>query len=114
MQRLIDLYAEGRETLATRDEEIRELRATLESTREQLGAMTLPPSLAEEVRLQHAAIAGSSVGMFMRSGTTDWRPRVEIQWADSADVPWTESDRQRVTDWLRLRLAAPALEVINM
>lgn len=113
MQRLIDLYAEGRETLATRDEEIRELRATLESTREQLGAMTLPPSLAEEVRLQHAAIAGASVGMFMRSGTTDWRPRVEIQWVDSAEVPWTPADQLRVTDWLRLRLAAPTLEVAN-
>ena len=113
MQRLIDLYAEGRETLATRDEEIRELRATLESTRDQLGAMTLPPSLAEEVRLQHAAIDGASVGMFMRSGTTDWRPRIEIQWMDSTEVPWTEADRLRVADWLRLRLAAPTLEVAN-
>lgn len=114
MQRLIDLYAEGRETLATRDEEIRELRATLESTREQLGAMTLPPSLAEEVRLQHPAIIEASVGMFMRSGTTDWRPRVEIQWLDSAEVPWTPADQLRVTEWLRLRLAAPTLEVLNI
>lgn len=114
MQRLIDLYAEGRETLATRDEEIRELRATLESTREQLGAMTLPPSLAEEVRLQHPAIIEASVGMFMRSGTTDWRPRVEIQWLDSAAVPWTPADQLRVTEWLRLRLAAPTLEVLNI
>lgn len=114
MQRLIDLYAEGRETLATRDEEIRELRATLESTREQLGAMTLPPSLAEEVRLQHPAIIEASVGMFMRSGTTDWRPRVEIQWLDSAEVPWMPADQLRVTEWLRLRLAAPTLEVLNI
>ena len=113
MQRLIDLYSDGREDLAARDSEIRNLRAELESTRSQLGLMTLPESLADEVQLQHPAIASAGVGMFRTAGTSSWAPRVEVVWKDSASVPWSAADQQRIGEWLRLRLAQPDLAVIH-
>ena len=113
MQRLIDLYSEGREALSARDAEIRSLRESLRQAESQLGQVTLPPSLAEEVQLQHAAITGAGVGMFRHSGASDVRPRVEITWADSATTAWTTADQERVAAWLRLRLAQADLDIVH-
>jgi hypothetical protein len=113
MQRLIDLYSDGRETLANRDLEIQQLRAQLEDVQTQLGRMTLPESLADEIKLQHPGIAQAGVGMFRTSGGDRWAPRVEVLWQDSLMQPWTTTDQHRVSEWLRLRMQLPELKIVH-
>ena len=69
MTRLIDLYSEGREALALRDDQIRLLREELATATEQLSGLQLPPSLGEEIQLQHPAVQGARMGLIQATGS---------------------------------------------
>ena len=112
MSRLIDLYSEGRETLAARDSEIGQLRGELESLTSRLALMELPQSLGEEIQLQHPAVAGARMGLIQSTGSENVRPQVEVLWMERGDsVRWSVDDQERIASWLRVRLANDAAEV---
>lgn len=115
MTRLIDLYSEGREALAARDEEIRGLRAELGTTTNQLMLLQLPPSLGAEIQLQHPAVQGARMGLIQTTGTPGATPWVEVMWSEASDsLQWNEGDVKRVEQWLRVRLSDPATEVAHI
>ena len=112
MSRLIDLYSEGRETLAARDSEIGQLRGELESLTSRQALMELPQSLGEEIQLQHPAVAGARMGLIQSTGSENVRPQVEVLWMERGDsVRWSVDDQERIASWLRVRLANDAAEV---
>lgn len=114
MTRLIDLYSEGREALAVRDEEIRTLRAELGAANDRLILLQLPPSLGDEIRLQHPAVLAARMGLIQTTETPGATPWVEVMWAESSDsLQWNEGDVERVERWLRVRLGDPATEVAH-
>ena len=112
MTRLIDLYSEGREALALRDDQIRLLREELATATEQLSGLQLPPSLGEEIQLQHPAVQGARMGLIQATGSDGTTPWVEVLWAPSSDsVTWDERDAERIESWLRVRLGDAAAEI---
>jgi uncharacterized hydrophobic protein (TIGR00271 family) len=112
MTRLIDLYSEGREALALRDDQIRLLREELATATEQLSGLQLPPSLGEEIQLQHPAVQGARMGLIQATGSDGTTPWVEVLWAPSSDsVIWDERDAQRIESWLRVRLGDATAEI---
>ena len=114
MTRLIDLYSEGRETLAAKDMEISQLRGELADASGRLALLQLPPSLGDEIKLQHPAIESARMGLIQTTNSADIMPRVELVWAAVNDtVQWNESDRQRVESWLRVRLGNASAEVAH-
>jgi uncharacterized hydrophobic protein (TIGR00271 family) len=114
MTRLIDLYSEGREALAVRDEEIRTLRAELGAANDRLTLLQLPQSLGDEIRLQHPAVLAARMGLIQTTETPGATPWVEVMWAESSDsLQWNEGDVERVERWLRVRLGDPATEVAH-
>jgi len=114
MTRLIDLYSEGRETLAAKDMEISQLRGELADASGRLALLQLPPSLGDEIKLQHPAIQSARMGLIQTTNSADIMPRVELVWAAVNDtVQWDESDRQRVESWLRVRLGNASAEVAH-
>ena len=114
MTRLIDLYSEGRETLAAKDMEISQLRGELADASGRLALLQLPPSLGDEIKLQHPAIESARMGLIQTTNSADIMPRVELVWAAVNDtVQWDEADRQRVESWLRVRLGNASAEVAH-
>lgn len=114
MTRLIDLYSEGREALAVRDDEIRSLRDELASAAQQLSGLQLPPSLGAEIQLQHPAVHGARMGLIQATSAPGATPWVEVFWTPVTDsTPWTATDVERVEQWLRVRLGDPATEVAH-
>ena len=115
MTRLIDLYSEGREALAARDEEIRNLRTELGVANDLLDELRLPPSLGAEIRLQHPAVQGARMGLIQSTGAMGSTPWIEVLWTAPNDtLSWTERDAQRVEDWLRVRLGESNAEIRNI
>jgi uncharacterized hydrophobic protein (TIGR00271 family) len=115
MTRLIDLYSEGRETLAAKDMEISQLRGELADASGRLALLQLPPSLGDEIKLQHPAIQSARMGLIQTTNSADIMPRVELVWAAVNDtVQWEEADRQRVESWLRVRLGNASAEVAHL
>ena len=105
MTRLIDLYSEGREALAMRDDEIRSLRDALAAVTAELSGLQLPSSLGAEIQLQHPAIRGARMGLLRSTGAAEPTPWVEVVWAAVADsMTWDDQDAQRIASWLRVRL----------
>jgi len=114
MTRLIDLYSEGRETLAAKDMEISQLRGELADASGRLALLQLPPSLGDEIKLQHPAIQSARMGLIQTTNSSDIMPRVELVWAAVNDtIQWDEADRQRVESWLRVRLGNASAEVAH-
>ena len=114
MTRLIDLYSEGRETLAAKDMEISQLRGELADASGRLALLQLPPSLGDEIKLHHPAIQSARMGLIQTTNSADIMPRVELVWAAVNDtVQWDEADRQRVESWLRVRLGNASAEVAH-
>jgi uncharacterized hydrophobic protein (TIGR00271 family) len=114
MTRLIDLYSEGRESLAAKDMEISQLRGELADASGRLALLQLPPSLGDEIKLQHPAIESARMGLIQTTNSADIMPRVELVWAAVNDtVQWEEADRQRVESWLRVRLGNASAEVAH-
>lgn len=112
MTRLIDLYSEGRESLAAKDAEISQLRGELADASGRLSLLQLPPSLGAEIKLQHPAIAQARMGLIQSTDSEVTIPRVELVWAAVNDtLQWTEADHQRVESWLRVRLGNAGTEV---
>ena len=112
MTRLIDLYSEGREALAMRDDEIRSLRDALAAVTAELSGLQLPSSLGAEIQLQHPAIRGARIGLLRSTGAVEPTPWVEVVWAAVADsMAWDDQDAQRIASWLRVRLDDPNAEI---
>jgi len=112
MTRLIDLYSEGRESLAAKDAEISQLRGELADASGRLALLQLPPSLGAEIKLQHPAIVQARMGLIQSTDSDGAMPRVELVWAAINDtLQWTEADHQRVESWLRVRLGKAGTEV---
>lgn len=112
MNRLIDLYSEGREALALREDEIRSLREELASTTAQLSGLQLPPSLGVEIQLQHPAVLGARMGLLRATDSEGTTPWIQVLWAPRTDsTSWDEEDEQRIESWLRVRLGNPATEI---
>ena len=112
MTRLIDLYSEGREALAMRDDEIRSLRDALAAVTAELSGLQLPSSLGAEIQLQHPAIRGARMGLLRSTGAAEPTPWVEVVWAAVADsMVWDDQDAQRIASWLRVRLDDPNAEI---
>lgn len=112
MTRLIDLYSEGREALAMRDDEIRSLRDALAAVTAELSGLQLPSSLGAEIQLQHPAIRGARMGLLRSTGAVEPTPWVEVVWAAVADsMAWDDQDAQRIASWLRVRLDDPNAEI---
>ncbi|MGB1122030.1 MAG: TIGR00341 family protein [Flavobacteriales bacterium] len=112
MTRLIDLYSEGREALALRDDQIRLLREELATATRQLSGLQLPPSLGEEIQLQHPAVQGARMGLIRATGSDGSTPWVEVLWSPSSDsMKWDKRDAQRIESWLRVRLGDSAAEI---
>lgn len=115
MTRLIDLYSEGREALAVRDEEIRALRTELGAANDLLTELRLPPSLGAEIQLQHPAVTGARMGLLQTTGAPDATPWVQVLWSPPNDsLAWDQADVDRVDQWLRVRLGNPATEVSHV
>jgi len=112
MTRLIDLYSDGRATLAARDAEIAQLRGELESVSNRLATMELPGTLGAEIQLQHSAVIGARMGMIQSTRAESALPQVEVLWMPPDDsVDWSAVDQARIDAWLRVRLANEAAEV---
>jgi uncharacterized hydrophobic protein (TIGR00271 family) len=112
MTRLIDLYSDGRATLAARDAEIAQLRGELESVSNRLATMELPGTLGAEIQLQHSAVIGARMGMIQSTRAESALPQVEVLWMPPDDsVDWSSVDQARIDAWLRVRLANEAAEV---
>lgn len=115
LTRLIDLYSEGREALAARDQEIQQLRSELADANGLLSTLRLPPSLGDEIRLQHPAIAGARMGVIQSTDQTEASPRVEVMWSAPTDSSsWSPRDQERIASWLRVRLGQSNAEVTHL
>jgi len=119
LQRMVDLYAQGREELSGKDREIAELRAEVRAL-EEMSARTernaLPKGLAEEIFVQYPEVEAvewgyiddarrDSTGLYFGSGA----PYVAVRWCSDQDSLTRASQAVTLQAFLRLRLAAPTL-----
>lgn len=123
LERMVDLYAQGRKELSGKDQEIAELRAEVKAL-EEAAARTvrnrLPDGLAEEIFVQYPDVEAvewghlddarrDSTGLYFGSGA----PYVAVQWCGDVDSTSKATQSSVLESFLRLRLNAPALEVIE-
>jgi len=123
LERMVDLYAQGREELSGKDREIAELRAEVKAL-EEAAARTvrnrLPTGLAEEIFVQYADVETvewghlddarrDSTGLYFGTGA----PYVAVSWCGDVDSTSRATQSSVLGSFLRVRLDAPALEVIE-
>ena len=123
LERMVDLYAQGREELSGKDREIAELRAEVKAL-EEAAARTvrnrLPTGLAEEIFVQYPDVETvewghlddarrDSTGLYFGTGA----PYVAVSWCGDVDSTSRATQSSVLESFLRVRLDAPALEVIE-
>ena len=122
LERMVDLYAQGREELSGKDQEIAELRAEVKAL-EEAAARTvrnrLPDGLAEEIFVQYPDVEAvewghlddarrDSTGLFFGSGA----PYVAVRWCGDGDSTSKATQSSVLESFLRVRLDAPSLVVV--
>ena len=122
LERMVDLYAQGREELSGKDREIAELRAEVKAL-EEAAARTvrnrLPTGLAEEIFVQYPDVETvewghlddarrDSTGLYFGSGA----PYVAVIWCGDVDSTSRATQSSVLESFLRVRLDAPDLAVI--
>ena len=123
LERMVDLYAQGREELSGKDREISELRAEVKAL-EEMSARSmrnaLPSGLAEEIFVQYPQVEAvewghlddarrDSTGLYFGTGA----PYVAVSWCSDVDSTWRATQSSVLESFLRLRLDAPELEVVE-
>lgn len=123
LERMVDLYAQGREELSGKDREIAELRAEVKALEEAVARTVrnrLPTGLAEEIFVQYPDVETvewghlddarrDSTGLYFGTGA----PYVAVSWCSDVDSTSRATQSSVLESFLRLRLGAPALEVIE-
>ncbi|MCH1581523.1 MAG: DUF389 domain-containing protein [Flavobacteriales bacterium] len=122
LERMVDLYAQGREELSGKDREIADLRAEIKA-REEATARSmrnaLPSGLAEEIFVQYPDVEvvewghiedarRDSTGLFRLAGA----PYVAVSWCQDVDSATRATQSNVIESFLRVRLDAPALSVV--
>ena len=122
LERMVDLYAQGREELSGKDREIAELRAEVKAL-EEAAARTvrnrLPVGLAEEIFVQYPDVEAvewghlddarrDSMGLYFGTGA----PYVAVRWCGDVDSTFKATQSSVLESFLRVRLDAPELAVI--
>ena len=121
LERMVDLYAQGREELSGKDREISELRAEVKAL-EEVSARSLrnalPSGLAEEIFVQYPEVEAvewghiddarrDSTGLYFGTGA----PYVAVSWCSDADSLIRANQAATLQAFLRVRLEAPSLVV---
>jgi len=115
LERMVDLYAQGREELSGKDREIAELRTeivTLEAAADASAEMQLPESVVEEmlilfpelVRIQWGAIDDLALDSL---GTRQVQQYAlfELEWKKGLDSLWQGVEERRLQEFLGQRIA---------
>jgi uncharacterized hydrophobic protein (TIGR00271 family) len=124
LERMVDLYAQGREELSGKDREIAELRAEVKALEEAAARMVrneLPTGLAEEIFVQYPNVEAvewghlddarrDSTGLYFGTGA----PYVAVQWCSDADSTSKATQSSVLESFLRVRLNAPSMKVLEV
>lgn len=120
LERMVDLYAMGREELSGKDREISQLRAEVQALKEASIRMTshaLPPGLADEILVQYPNVESVEWGVYDEatrdsSGViTSHIPHVAVSWCTDVDSLMQQERFEALEAFLRLRLDLPDLSV---
>lgn len=112
LERMVDLYAQGREEVAGKDLEIAALRRQIEQLEERdAGRNELPPTLMDELLLLYPDVARMELGAIesVSRDTSGTRVRRELAdfrvfWGGNLDSLGRIQQERFMTDWLLTRL----------